>query len=63
MKYGKTAKGLESVSPKAPMTSAALILGLANESGRTATTQEISEAPAIPEGASREEYAALLRRS
>ena len=62
-KHEKTATSLEAVSPKAPMTTSALIMGLASEAGRPVTTQEISQAPAIPEGATRAEYAALLRNS
>jgi hypothetical protein len=55
------ARSLESVSPNAPMTTSALIIGLATEAGRPVTTQEISKAPAIPDGATRTEYARILR--
>lgn len=61
--YQDTARGLEAVSPKAEMTTAALVMGLASQAGRPVTTQEISQAPAIPEGATRAEYANLLRQS
>ncbi|WP_309032527.1 hypothetical protein [Streptomyces alfalfae] len=61
--YETIARGLAAVSPNAPMTTSALIMGLAHEAGRVVTTREISEAPAIPEGATRTEYASLLRSS
>lgn len=61
--YGKTADNLESVSPDAPMTHLALRIGLASEAGRPATEREIDETPRIPEGATRSEYASLLRNS
>ncbi|MFE1192917.1 hypothetical protein ACFW6E_08965 [Streptomyces olivaceoviridis] len=57
------ARSLETVSPKAPMTTAALIMGLTAEAGRPVTQREISEAPAIPEGATRAEYAEILRNA
>ncbi|MEU3527554.1 hypothetical protein AB0E62_27410 [Streptomyces sp. NPDC038707] len=54
---------LESVSPKAPMTHLALRIGLSSKLGRPATEQEIDQAPSIPEGATRAEYADLLRNA
>ena len=59
----KISHSLETVSPKAPMTTAALIMGLAAEAGRPVTPQEISNAPAIPVGATRAEYAEILRNA
>lgn len=59
--YERVAQGLESVSPKAPMSFAALVMGLANAEGRVVTNQEIAVAPAIPKGATRAEYANVLR--
>lgn len=63
MSNEKAARGLEAVSPNAPMTTSALIMSLAVEAGRAITSQEISQAPAIPEGATRAQYACLLRSS
>jgi hypothetical protein len=61
--HEETAHALETVSPNAPMTPSALIMGLASEAGRPVTAQEIAQEPAIPEGATRAEYARLLRES
>ncbi|WP_331723376.1 hypothetical protein [Streptomyces atratus] len=59
--YQKTAEGLETVSPTAPMTVSALIMGLADAARRSVTPAEVSEAPAIPKGATRAQYANVLR--
>jgi hypothetical protein len=59
-KNAKAAQSLRNVSPTAPMTEAALIMSLAAQEGRPVTPQEISQAPAIPENATRAEYANLL---
>ena len=59
----KTARSLETVSPSAPMTHLALRIGLGAEAGRAATEQEIDQAPRIPEGATRAEYAEILRNA
>ncbi|GKQ35180.1 hypothetical protein [Streptomyces sp. A012304] len=57
------ARSLEAVSPKAPMTHLALRIGLGSVAGRPATEQEIDQAPRIPEGATRAEYAQILRNT
>lgn len=61
--HQKAAEGLEGVSPTAPMTTSALIMGLADAAGRPVGQGEINEAPAIPKGATRAQYAAILRNA
>ncbi|MFC5802835.1 hypothetical protein [Streptomyces formicae] len=53
--------GLERVSPAAPMTMAAAIIALASAMGRPVTPAETAEMPAIPKGATRAQYAQILR--
>lgn len=60
-KHLELAEGLTSTSPHAPMTHLALRIGLGSVLGRPATEQEIDQAPTIPEGATRAEYAQTLR--
>lgn len=57
------AEALETVSPTAPMTPLAVRIGYAAAVGRPVTEREIDELPTIPEGATRAEYARLLRQS
>ena len=57
------AEALETVSPTAPMTPLAVRIGYAAAVGRPVLEREIDELPTIPEGATRAEYARLLRLS
>jgi hypothetical protein len=57
----RAARGLEAVSPAAPMTTAALVMALADAHGHPVSERDLGETPAIPAGATRAEYAALLR--
>lgn len=59
--FQKMAAGLEAVSPSAPMTTAAAIMALAAAEGRPVTPAETAQTPRIPEGATRAEYAKILR--
>lgn len=60
-RYEKIADYLQSVSPNSPMTDLALRIGLSSEAGHPVSEQEIDQAPRIPEGATRAEYANVLR--
>lgn len=55
------ANSLERVSPSAPMSTAAAVMALASSEGRSVTPAETAQLPPIPEGATRAEYANILR--
>jgi hypothetical protein len=59
--FQKMAAGLERVSPSAPMSTAAAVMALASSEGRSVTSAETAQLPPIPEGATRAEYARILR--
>lgn len=60
-KRQEMANSLERVSPSAPMSTAAAVMALASSEGRSVTPAETAQLPPIPEGATRAEYASILR--
>lgn len=60
-KLQEMASSLERVSPSAPMSTAAAVMALASSEGRSVTPAETAQLPPIPEGATRAEYANILR--
>ena len=59
--FQRIASQLERMSPSAPMTMVAAIMALAGVEGRRVTLTETTQLPPIPEGATRAEYAEILR--